>query len=134
VAVHDGWAPYWRYDQTAHALCNPHHLRELEAAAAEPGQGWAAEMAEWLSLAHAAATRARDAGAERVDAEVVAGLRGRYGQIIAKGHAANPPPARRPGQAAARGEPAWAAGRSTWGGVPVPRRPARAVLEQPGRA
>jgi transposase len=98
VAVHDGWAPYWRYDQATHALCNAHHLRELEAAAAEPGQGWAAEMAEWLSLAHAAATRARDAGAERVDAEVVAGLLGRYGQIIAKGRAANPPPARRPGQ------------------------------------
>ena len=34
VAVHDGWAPYWRYEQAAHALCNAHHLRELEAAAA----------------------------------------------------------------------------------------------------
>jgi len=97
VAVHDGWAPYWRYEQAAHALCNAHHLRELEEAAAEPGQGWAAEMAEWLSVAHAAATRARDAGAERVDQGVLAGLLGRYDQIIAKGRATNPPPARRPG-------------------------------------
>ncbi len=24
VAVHDGWAPYWRYDQATHALCNAH--------------------------------------------------------------------------------------------------------------
>ncbi len=55
-------------------------------------------MAEWLSLARAAATRARDAGAERVDPGVVAGLLGRYDQIIAKGCAANPPPARHPGQ------------------------------------
>ena len=55
-------------------------------------------MAEWLSLAHTAATRARDAGAERVDPGVVAGLLGRYDQIIAKGCAANPPPARHPGQ------------------------------------
>ncbi len=98
VAVHDGWAPYWHYDKATHALCNAHHLRELEEAATWPGQGWAAEMAEWLSLAHAAATRARDAGAERVDPGVVAGLRGRYDQIIAKGCAANPPPARHPGQ------------------------------------
>jgi transposase len=54
-------------------------------------------MAECLSLA----TRRPPVPAtpaERVDAEVVAGLRGRYGQIIAKGHAANPPPVRRPGQ------------------------------------
>jgi transposase len=25
VAVHDGWAPYWRYDKAAHALCNAHY-------------------------------------------------------------------------------------------------------------
>ena len=98
VAVHDGWAPYWRYDKATHALCNAHHLRELEAAATWPGQGWAAEMAEWLSVAHAATASARDAGADRVDPGVVAGLLGRYDQIIAKGQAANPPPARRPGQ------------------------------------
>jgi hypothetical protein len=34
VAVHDGWSPYWRYDQARHALCAAHLLRELEAAAA----------------------------------------------------------------------------------------------------
>jgi len=79
-------------------LCNAHHLRELEEAAAGPGQGWAAEMAEWLSVARAAATRARDAGADRVEAKLLSGLLGRYDQIIAKGRAANPPPARRPGQ------------------------------------
>jgi transposase len=94
VAVHDGWAPYWHYDQATHALCNAHHLRELEAAVAEPGQGWAAEMAKWLSMARAAATRAGGTGADRVEAGMLAGLLGRYDQIIAKGYAANPPPRR----------------------------------------
>jgi transposase/uncharacterized coiled-coil protein SlyX len=47
VAVHDGWSPYWRY-QVTHALCGAHLLRELEAITDEPGQGWAAGMAELL--------------------------------------------------------------------------------------
>jgi transposase len=51
VAVHDGWSPYWRYDTATHALCAAHLLRELDEAAAQPGQGWAAELAEWLSVA-----------------------------------------------------------------------------------
>jgi len=56
VAVHDGWAPYWRYEDVRHALCGAHLLRELEAVADEPGQGWAAGMAELLVDAKLAAT------------------------------------------------------------------------------
>jgi len=97
VAVHDGWAPYWRYDKAAHALCGAHLLRELDGIAGELGQGWAGELAEWLSVACGTAARARDAGDGRVDAAAVAGLLGRYDEILAKGHAANPPPARPPG-------------------------------------
>jgi transposase len=42
VLVHDGWAPYRRFD-TTHALCNAHHLRELNALD-ERGQRWPAQM------------------------------------------------------------------------------------------
>lgn len=31
--VHDRWAPYWRYTQAAHAICNAHILRDLAAVA-----------------------------------------------------------------------------------------------------
>ena len=72
VAVHDGWAPYWRYDVT-HALCGAHLLRELEGVADEPGQGWAAGMAELLVDAKLACDRARAAGADRVEGAVRAG-------------------------------------------------------------
>ena len=90
VAVHDGWAPYWRYDVT-HALCGAHLLRELEAITDEPAQGWAAGMAELLVDAKLMSDRARAAGACRVDAATRDRLYARYERLLADGQAANPP-------------------------------------------
>jgi transposase len=44
ILCHDHWKPYYRYDCT-HALCNAHHLRELERAFEQDGQQWAQTMA-----------------------------------------------------------------------------------------
>jgi transposase len=101
VAVHDGWAPYWRYDVT-HALCGAHLLRELDAITEEPGQGWAAGMAELLVDAKLVADRARAAGLPRIDDQARDRLHARYQRLLADGQAANPPPrasGRRPGHA-----------------------------------
>jgi transposase len=92
VAVHDGWAPYWRFEHATHALCGAHLLRELEAIANEPGQGWAAGMAELLVDSKLAADRARAAGCGRVDDDARVRLRGRYHRLLTDGQAANPPP------------------------------------------
>jgi transposase len=97
VAVHDGWSPYWRYPKATHALCAAHLLRELEGVAELPGQGWAAELAEWFAIACGQAAGARDAGADRLAPAIVARLRNRYDRILATGWAANLPP-RRPGR------------------------------------
>ncbi|WP_374276187.1 transposase [Pseudoalteromonas sp. 2CM28B] len=32
VLCHDHWKPYYQYTQCQHALCNAHHIRELERA------------------------------------------------------------------------------------------------------
>ena len=98
VAVHDCWSPYWRYSKATHALCAAHLLRELEGIGDEPGQGWAAELGEWFTIACAQATSARDAGADRLQATVLAGLIDRYDHILATGRAANPVPPRPPGR------------------------------------
>jgi transposase len=92
VAVHDGWAPYWRYQDLTHALCGAHLLRELEGIACESGQGWAAGMGELLGDVKLVAERARAAGLKRVDDETRARLQGRYERLLADGRAANPPP------------------------------------------
>lgn len=43
ILCHDHWKPYYRYRCT-HALCNAHHLRELERACEQDNQQWAKEM------------------------------------------------------------------------------------------
>jgi transposase len=40
---HDHWKPYYRYS-CSHALCNAHHLRELERALEQDSQQWAEKM------------------------------------------------------------------------------------------
>jgi transposase len=96
VAVHDGWSPYWSYD-AVHALCGAHLLRELDAVAEEPRQGWAACMAELLCDAKLVADRARQAGSGQVDEAARARLVARYQRLLADGERANPPPRPRRG-------------------------------------
>jgi len=44
---HDHWKAYYQYD-CLHALCNAHHLRELEWSATEDKQEWAKKMQSFL--------------------------------------------------------------------------------------
>jgi transposase len=44
VLCHDHWKPYYQYTACLHALCNAHHLRELERAYEQDNQQWAKDM------------------------------------------------------------------------------------------
>jgi transposase len=49
TVVHDHWKPYYQLNDVNHALCNAHHLRELNALI-EDGESWAQEMKQVLLL------------------------------------------------------------------------------------
>jgi transposase len=91
VAVHDGWKPYRHY-KIDHALCNAHHLRELLAVGIGWDQGWANDLADLLREAKRCVEEARDDGLDHLDGATLHSIRVRYGQLVAKGFLANPPP------------------------------------------
>jgi transposase len=98
VSVHDGWKPYHRYTRCRHALCNIHHLRELTFLEEQYQQTWAKERKDLLREMKAAVAQARSAGARHLPTAAREALVTRYQALLATGHAANPPPARRPRQ------------------------------------
>lgn len=94
VAVHDAWAPYDTYTEAAHALCNSHVLRELQAVTDQnpPGQRcWAQQSADALRDMKdlidtaLAATPASLAG---VDQAALTRARDRYRRAVRSGAAA----------------------------------------------
>jgi transposase len=91
VAVHDGLASYRQFQHT-HALCNAHHLRELEGIVEHYEQAWAQDMADLLRDCKKHVERAIERGHTSLNPRVLARLLLRYQKIIKAGHAANPPP------------------------------------------
>jgi transposase len=51
ILCHDHWKPYYKY-KCLHALCNAHHIRELERAIEQDNQKWAVEMKDFLVKAN----------------------------------------------------------------------------------
>jgi len=91
IAVHDGWRPYRNFSVT-HALCNAHHLRELEGVGVVWDQGWANELADLLIEAKIAVEEAVERGDTSLDDSMLHSIRVRYGKLVVKGFAANPAP------------------------------------------
>lgn len=87
VLCHDHWKPYFRYE-CEHALCNAHHLRELEWAATEDKQAWAAQMKDFLSQLN---NKVEMAGG-KLNVKQQAKCRQAYKELLAKAQIECPPP------------------------------------------
>ena len=93
IVVHDHWKPYYTMEGVLHALCNAHHLRELQALVDIEKEEWARRMQCLLRRACHATHLARDRGVP-LDPRLVAQFRRRYDTIVTEGlafHQDQPP-------------------------------------------
>jgi transposase len=93
IVVHDHWKPYYTMEGVLHALCNAHHLRELQALVEIEKEPWARRMQRLLRRACHATHLARDRDVPLKPA-LVALIRRRFEAIVADGlafHEAQPP-------------------------------------------
>ena len=94
-AVHDHWKSYFTFDNCQHALCNAHHLRELQFIVDQYEQSWAQEMAQLLVEIKNEVEVAPPEQTALLP-ERIAYFEQRYDELIAQGLSAHPPPASPP--------------------------------------
>lgn len=91
IAVHDGWKSYATYG-CDHALCNAHHLRELQYILDQYQQPWALQMSLLLSSLHHQVFAAKADGKHTLSQDDLDRAEARYQAILEQGFAANPLP------------------------------------------
>jgi transposase len=94
-AIHDHWQSYFTFDDCQHALCNAHHLRELQFVMDQYQQSWAKEMSQVL-LDIKAEVDAAPLEHISLAPERLTHFERRYDELISQGLHANPPPAHPP--------------------------------------
>lgn len=92
TAHHDHWATYWQYDQCDHALCNVHHLRELNAIAEQGNQTWALRFKRLLLTAKAVVAATARRGHSSLPPHKLAQVERLYQRLMTAALQANPPP------------------------------------------
>ncbi len=93
TAVHDCWAPYWKFDDVTHAICCAHLLRELNGAAEfEPTHTWSKAFKEHLLKMKQEKEQAIANGQNNLTEAQIEALVREYDEIMAKACEECPPP------------------------------------------
>ena len=94
IVVHDHWKPYDTLTWVRHALCNAHHLRELQALVEIETEDWARKMQRLLRRTCHAGNLAGGQGVTlTLTPRLIAGFERCYDAILAQGlafHEAQP--------------------------------------------
>lgn len=93
ISVHDHWKPYFTYTKCRHALCNAHHLRDLQwVIERHPDHKWASKMKNLLLEINEEVTKA---GGVLIKKERLT-YREIYRKILKEGDAESPVPIQPP--------------------------------------
>ena len=87
TAVHDHWKPYFKYEGCSHALCNAHHLRELQFMEKQYEQPWASDMSKLLFEIKKAVEESQY---DQLSTKEIEKFDQCYDEILEAGFAANP--------------------------------------------
>lgn len=88
VICHDHWKPYYQYKSCQHALCNAHHLRELERAWEQDDQAWARSLQDLLKDMNRTVLEQGESMCLKVRRQYIE----RYRTILEAGDKESPPP------------------------------------------
>lgn len=91
--VRDGLTSYSQFDKCRHALCNAHHLRELQFVVDRYAQPWAQVMIDLLLEMKTAVAIAQAEGQMRLTLSQQGNFEARYYAILEQACLANLPPA-----------------------------------------
>ena len=82
TAIHDYWKPYMNYYQCSHALCNAHHLRELEFIHERTKKTWAKQMINLLLRTNQIVSVYKLRGEKKLPNSAISCVEKRYDQIM----------------------------------------------------
>jgi transposase len=134
IVVHDHWKPYYTLSGVLHALCNAHHLRELQALIDIEREDWARRMRTLLRRACHAAHLAHRLG-KPVAPRPIALIERRYDAIVADGmafHAGQPALTQAALQATRRGRPPRRVGHNLLGRLETRKADVLRFVSNPG--
>lgn len=100
TAIHDGWASYFKYEQSRHALCCVHFLRELNGIEENYGDKWAPKFRDLLLTMKRERDKLLLQGASAFSEDVLQRFRQEYDDILDEGYREHPerPPQTKNGQ------------------------------------
>jgi transposase len=113
IMVHDHWKPYYKYKEITHALCNAHHIRELQRAVDHDKKEWAKEM---INLLKEMNKKVHESPNSALSTKETQEYQQKYDDILEKAQKESPPPDESTRKAGQRGR--------------LKRTKARALLER----
>ena len=92
-AIHDCWAPYWKFHNVEHAICLQHILRELKwVNQCAPNQKWDVKFRDFLLKVKKAKEKLIAEDKNSFDKEALAKIKDEFDKIIKLGEEENPLP------------------------------------------